>query len=311
MLIVLFFFIIGAFPFIGSEYSLSLLILALYYACLGQSWDLLKGYCGLLSLGHAFYGGLGIYISLGLVVKASLPIFLIVPLVFFCGAILLGSIVFISERLKLSDIHFTLLTLIVSQCALILFENWRFLGGNGGFFLSKGLLSIKKSFYFFLALSFLIFFVSWAILKKSSLGLLAFSTREDPKVAESVGVSLKIVRTFFGVLSGGFMALSGAFYGLYQGSVFPDQAFSNVQSLVCLAVAIIGGSGTLYGPILGGFFLAFIGEGVSYFSGILPGFHTFIYGFLLLIITLYAPQGIFPFILKIYNKFFRKLKQSE
>jgi branched-chain amino acid transport system permease protein len=130
---------------------------------------------------------------------------------------------------------------------------------------------------------------------KSRIGYLALAVKEDEMTASSLGINVFRIKVFVMALSAAMAGFGGAIFAFYQNSLFPEQTFSMLKSIELTMGTIIGGLGTLIGPIIGSFLLIPLGELLSYiFNDNLPGIKQLFYGITILTITLFQPKGIWP-----------------
>ena len=265
-----------AVPFVANDYILSVLILTLYSAFLGQAWNLMMGFAGQLSLGHSLYVGIGAYAV---------------------------CIAFLGFRFAIKGVHFSLLTIAFAECGRILFDHWNWFGASAGLFLpitsAMDLINLRAApyvfYYIFLMLTILGFFFC-RYLMQTRLGYAWLALREDQDAAASLGVNLLKTKILAVALSAGMTALGGTIYGFYQNALFPDQVFAMAKSVEILMGPIVGGIGTLMGPIVGAIILTPLGEFFSHLTASfeLPGLKHLFYGMAMLAIMLFVPSGIWP-----------------
>ncbi len=306
ILLILGLFLIGI-PWMLNHYILSILILSLYFAYVGQAWNLMMGYAGQLSLGHALYVGLGAYIGAGLFVHFALSPWVTALLAFGITASLGAFIAWLGFRFGIKGVHFALLTIAFAECARLIFEHWSYFGATAGLFLPvKGgqamdLIHLRGQpilfYYLFLAMVVFLYFFIGRLLH-TRLGYFMLALREDQQAAESLGIPLLRVKIIAVALSGGTASLGGLVFAFYQNSLFPDQTFGMARSIEFLMGPIVGGVGTLLGPIVGAFLLTPMGEGLAYLMDTLnfnvPGLKHLFYGSAMLLIMVFLPKGIWP-----------------
>lgn len=294
-------------PFLTNDYILSILILSLYFAYVGQAWNIMMGYAGQLSLGHALYVGLGAYIGAGCYVHFGLSPWVAAPLAFLFTACLGACIAWLGFRFAIKGVYFSLLTIAFAECARLIFEHWEYVGASGGLFLpvsngaSLDFLHLRGSstlfYYIFVGLTLGICLLTRFILR-TRFGYHMLALREDQQAAESLGIPLIRVKMTAVALSGGLASLGGLFYAFYQNSLFPEQTFAMARSIEFLMGPIVGGVGTLAGPIVGALLLTPLGEGLVYIVDALNlhlvGLKHLFYGLSMLLIMLYLPKGIWP-----------------
>ncbi len=294
-------------PWVLDDYILSILILSFYFAYVGQAWNLMMGYAGQLSLGHALYVGLGAYIGAGLFVHFNLSPWLTAILAFSLTAALGAFMAWLGFRFAIKGVHFALLTIAFAECARLIFEHWHYFGATAGLFLPvKGgqaldIVHLRGQpivfYYLFLAMVVLLFLAIRKLLR-TRLGYFMLALREDQQAAESLGIPLLNVKIIAVALSGGIASLGGLVFAFYQNSLFPEQTFAMARSIEFLMGPIVGGVGTLFGPIVGALLLTPMGEGLAHlmdmFSVHVPGLKHLFYGTAMLSIMLFLPKGIWP-----------------
>lgn len=295
-------------PLVGDRYVVSVLTTVLWFAYVGQAWNVMMGFSGLLSLGHALYVGLGAYVSAALFVHAGIGpwagLFLAMLV-----AVLVGTFIgFLGFRFGVKGVHFALLTIAFAEVARVGFDHIQWLGGSGGFFLpvEAGMsdpLNLRGSptlFYYVILALVLGALALSRVLLHSRLGYQWLAVREDPEAAEAVGVDLFRARMTAVAVSAALTALGGVFQAFYFNNLFPEQVFSMGRSIELILPAIVGGIGTLIGPILGAFILTPLGEGLTFLIEVggldLPGLKQLFYGVALVVIVVYRPEGVWPWL---------------
>lgn len=306
-------------PFGLDGYWLSLLTLIFYFAYVGQAWNLMMGYAGLLSLGHALFFGMGGYLTAILAERYGLIPWIGIPLGGVLAAILGGAIAWLGFRFAVRGIYFALLTIAFAEFFRILFDNWSFVGGSGGYFLSsvdaetRPLIDLRGSgelyYYGFLALAAGAYLGCRALIG-SRLGFYWRAIREDEDAARALGVKVLPMKILVVAISAGMTGIGGGLFALLNGSLFPDTMMSMRMSIEMIIAPIIGGLGTLGGPIVGAFIVVpvmeianDIGQGAGIF-----GFNTFVYGVLVFLIIVFMPGGFWPWITK---RFARRQRDRE
>ncbi len=286
-----------------DSYVISILIFTFYAAYVGQAWNLLLGFSGQLSLGHALYTGLGAYIVAGLFTNLDISPWLTILFSSCICAILGGAIAGLGFRFEVSGVYFTLLTIAFAECTRLVFEHWQWFGGTGGLFIpvstnSYWLWDLRGDTSFFYYLFLLMVAGAFLICRfflKSRIGYLALAVKEDEMAASSLGINVLRIKVFVMALSAAMTGFGGAIFAFYQNSLFPEQTFSMTKSIELTMGTIIGGLGTLIGPIIGSFLLIPLGEFLSHiFDDNLPGIKQLFYGSLILVIILFLPKGIWP-----------------
>ena len=296
-------------PLVADRYIVSVLILVFLSAYFGQAWNILMGYCGLLSLGHALYMGLGAYVSAYLFVAYGIsPIIGLVPAVVasLVAATVLGWLGF---RFRIEGVYFALLTIAFAEIARIAFDNLSATGGAAGLFLpvrpnDAGQwwnLRAGPTFFYYLGLLLAAgATLASFLLRRGKVGHAWLAMREDPEAARAVGISPFRARLSALLVSAGMTAVGGVFLAFFTNNLFPAQIFDISRSTDILLAPIVGGIGTLFGPIVGAFVLVPLGEALTELLRALgvetPGVKTLIFGVLLMVIIAVSPNGIWPWL---------------
>jgi branched-chain amino acid transport system permease protein len=296
-----------AFPYIANSYLVSLATLILYLGYTGQAWNLLMGFAGQLSLGHALYLGVGAYGAAALYHHFSIGpwagLWLSVSLCIFIAA----SLGFLAFRYGISGVYFTLLTIAFAEFTRIGFDHFEWVGGSGGLFLKvtqrdqidlANLRGPPAMFYYvMLALTTgALGFCAWLL--RSRPGYYWQAIREDEDAARSLGIDTFRWKMLAIVISGAMTAVGGVFWAFYYNNLFPEQIFSISRSIEIILGPIIGGIGTLAGPLIGAALLTLLADGatelVATLGWDLPGLKQLIYGIILFAVVIVLPQGIWP-----------------
>ncbi len=293
--------ILLALPFCVSSTWQNLLITVFYYAFLGQAWNILGGYAGQLSLGHAAFFAIGAYTSAVLAVHYAVSPWLGMFVGAALAALLSLGIGYLGFRFGLRGFYFILLTLAAAEICRLVALHVPILGGYTGLFINftpnpwqfqfKG-----KIPYYFIALGFLVFAsaVVW-LLERSKLGTYLVAIREDEDASEALGVDTFRYKMMAYALSAALTALGGTFYAYFQYYLQPNTVLNLNHSVDIMIRPIVGGMGTILGPILGSLLLELLGEfSRTYFAGATAGLSVVTYGILLIIVVLFLPRGIYP-----------------
>ena len=294
-------------PLFLDRYVLSVMVLVCLAAYTGQAWNILLGFVGLLSLGHALYLGLAAYISAALYVHLGIGPWLgVFPAILVCVVVaaLLGSLAF---RFRIEGVYFALLTIAFAEVARVGFDHIGLTGGAGGFFLpvrseDQGQwwnLRGGPVFFYYLALMLAsAAFVLCAVLRRSRLGHRWLAVREDPEAARALGININRARMSALLLSAGMTGIAGVFQAFYANNLFPSQIFDISRSIDIILAPIVGGIGTLFGPILGAFVLIPIGEILISLTGAIglnaPGTKALFFGLFLMAVIAGVPSGLWP-----------------
>ena len=300
-----------AFPFFANGYLLAVGFLILYFAYVGQTWNIMMGFAGQLSLGHSLYVGLGAYAAAALYVHFGLS-----PWLGLCASLALcalaGAVIgFLAFRFGVSGVYFAILTIAFAEFARIGFDHFPWVRGSSGLFLPVAnytrddLWNLRGSpamfYYLMLALTAAAFVICHALLR-SRIGYYWLAIRESPEAAQALGVDLFRYKLYAIVLSAAMTSLAGVVYAFYYNNLFPEQIFHVSRSIELILGPIIGGIGTLAGPLFGAFLLTGLGEATSalmLWLGVdVPGVKQVLYGVVLLAVVMFLPNGIWPPIAK-------------
>jgi branched-chain amino acid transport system permease protein len=273
---------------IHSDYTLQILFRVFLFAALGLAWNLVGGYTGQLSLGHAAYFGVGAY-GLALFsrigISSWISVFLGVVLAVFSAA-LIGSVSF-----RLRGPYFALCTIAFAEVLRLVAKNLpNVTGGDVG--TQVPLLftqSSIKSFYIAAVLLTTLAFAVSAWIERSKFGYYLMAIREDQDTAMSVGVNTSRCKLWVLLISAAITAVGGALYASLFLFIVPDQVLAMEISTEIAIVAMLGGAGTLFGPLVGSIVLETAAE---IFKNIFKEAHLLIYGVLIVIVVLFLPEGI-------------------
>jgi len=294
-------------PLALDRYMLSVMILILYFAFVGQAWNIMMGFCGQLSLGHALFVGLGAYTAAALYQHFGvIPWVGMVAAVAVCVAVasFMGWLAF---RFGIGGTYFALLTIAFAEFARIGFDHFDWVGGSGGFFLKViqqdrvDLVNLRGNpllfYYLSLGLAALAFLLS-AWLLRGRLGFYFRAIRDNEEAASAAGVDVFRYKMYAVQISAAMTALAGVFFAFYYNNLFPEQIFHISRSIEIILAPIIGGIGTLFGPILGAAVLTALSESITTLltlSGYeIPGAKQILYGVALGLAIMFMPNGIWP-----------------
>jgi branched-chain amino acid transport system permease protein len=298
--------ILALLPLVAGRYLLTVMIVVLMLAYVGQAWNIMMGFAGQLSLGNALYVGLGAYTAATLFQYFSVSPWLgmlVAVLVCVAAASLIGWLAF---RFGISGTYFALLTIAFAEFTRIGFENFPWVGGTAGFFIrvasgGRDWLNLRGGplmfYYVALGLTMLAFAVSsWLLHGRAGYYFRAIRDNEDS--ARAAGIDTFRYKLYAVQISGGLTALAGVFYAFYYSNLFPDQIFDISRSIEIVLVPIIGGIGTLFGPLLGAAILTLLSESLNaalHAFGIdVPGVKQVLYGIVLGLTIMFMPGGVWP-----------------
>jgi branched-chain amino acid transport system permease protein len=296
-----------ALPLAADRYVLSVLTLVFYFAYVGQAWNLMMGYAGQLSLGHALYIGLGGYVAALLWLDFGIGPWLGVFAACAVAAAFGAAIGWLGFRFGIAGVYFALLTIAFAEFTRIGFDHLSFTGGAAGLFIPYEQSRIGEWWnlrggqllFYYLALALAAgATVLVARLARSRLGYQWLAVREDEIAARAVGIDAFAVKMAAVLISSAMTAVGGVFYAFYYNNLFPSQVFDMARSIELILAPIVGGLGTVFGPVIGAFILTPVGEGLTAaterFGVNVPGAKAMFYGFVLIAIIYAVPGGVWP-----------------
>lgn len=298
-----------ALPLVATDFHLSVLGLIFLHAIVGIAWNLMMGFAGQLSLGHALYFGIGAYIVAVLSERFGISPWLGMVPAFIVPALIGVAIGALGFRFSVRGVYFALLTIAFAEFARILFEHWDYVGKTAGYFFAaltpanRPLVSLRGGAMFFYYALLVTMIAAWLLsmlLVNSRVGYFWRAIREDEDAARALGVQALRMKLLVVAVSAGITGVAGGWFALVNGSLFPDSVLGMRVSIDFIVAPIVGGLGTLFGPILGAFIIVPLNElsrDLSQSSGI-NGLNLLIYGVLLMVIVVFAPQGCWPGIAK-------------
>jgi len=287
-------------PFLLPSYFVHVLIMILFYGFLGTSWNILGGYAGQFSFGHAAFFGIGAYASTLAFVNWNLTPWIGMVLGGLLGMLLGLVIGFLCFHYGLRGPYFALATLAFAELLRLISLNLDLtekavgilipLKGNAPFSFQHE----SKIFYYFVILLMFIG-VLWVArwIDRGRIGDYFAAIREDEDSAEAIGVNTSAYK-LLGILMSGFLtALGGTFYAQYFLYIDPEVTFGIGTSIEIFLRPIVGGMGTVYGPIIGALVLGPLGEVTRGILGGYHGVHLMIYGAILVGVIVFLPKGIY------------------
>jgi len=314
---------------VSSTYALHVMILIFLSVIQGESWNVLGGYTGQYSVGHAAYFGMGAYVTLMLLqFKNIAPWYGMWAAV--VAAVLLGLVIG-SITFRLRGPYFVLASIAVAEIIRLITLNWKEATNGAEGILLSGIPPLtlggtvitdwngKVPFYYAaLGLAVLTILVNYGV-QHSKLGYYFQAIREDQDAAHSLGIPLARYKNIALAISAFFTAWAGAFYGLYVGFVDPSTVQTVEVSVSIVLICIIGGIGTILGPVVGSLVLVPLAEALRsnliadglfalgmdptsrtglFLKENLAHAHVLIYGILVVVVILFMPDGVLGFVKK-------------
>jgi branched-chain amino acid transport system permease protein len=281
-----------------SSFHLHVAILILMWTLLGSAWNVLGGFAGQVSFGHAALFGMGSYLTIILYLKAGVAPWWGIPLGGLFAAAVSLPIGLICFRLR--GPYFSLATLAVAEIVKLVALNWDSVTAGSVGYLITDLPKVrllgqavnwesKTPFYLAAALLALAGLAATDLLKRSRLGAYLVAIREDEDAAEAVGIDTVRAKAVTLALSAFLAGMGGGFYAFYFRYVDPDAVLNLGLSMEMVFIAMVGGLGTVGGPLVGAVILTTVGEAVR--ERFQVG-HLIFYGLFMMLAIRYMPEGI-------------------
>jgi branched-chain amino acid transport system permease protein len=287
-------------PLVAGEYLLHMVVLVLLYAYLATAWNILGGYAGQHSLGHGVFFGIGAYVSTFLFVQWRITPWLGMWVGGAVSALVGWFIGYVCFRYGLKGPYFALVTIALAEAFVYLTSNVAFIGGAKGLEVTwlghrPDMMEFDgKAGYYYIILVMTILGVlvtRWIYQRRS--GYQWIAVRENEDAAEALGVDTLRAKIEATVLSALMTAIGGTFYAQYFTYIGPRSVFGEGPSVQILLFAIIGGLGTVWGPVVGAIVLVPIAElARAKLGGSFGGAHLMLYGTVMVLVMLFMPKGI-------------------
>lgn len=297
--IALFSVLVGCVPFVTtSGVTLNFVMMALYATLIAQAWNILGGFGGQFSFGHALFFGTGAYIQAIAQLQGGINAWVALPLAVIGAALVglfMGALTF---RYGLKGSYFALVTLAFAEVFRILALSVDFTGGGVGLMvpLRESVANLQfstRAGYLWVVLAMVVaaLLVTWW-LRNGRFGAYLQAVRDNEDAARAVGVNPLRVKLAAIGLSAAFMGAAGAFYVQVFQYIDAGIAYGPAVSIEALVAAIVGGMGTTWGPVLGAVVLHLLSDFTRNLFGELPGINMVIYGTVLVLIVIFVPRGI-------------------
>lgn len=307
--------------FIKNQSYIQIFIVVLFFMYLTTAWNFVGGFAGVLPLGHAAFIAIGAYVSTILFMHYNIS-----PWIgMFAGGILsaIVGVIIGLPTFKLRGAYFALATMAFVGGIKVLLGNINTIGSInvGG---ARGILInyrgnslanfqwVSKVPYYYIILTMVIILILITVfIMKSKMGYYLTAGGEDPEAATSLGINVAKYKLIAMALSAFFTAIAGTFYAQWIYYISPKSVCSLNLSFEIAFIAIIGGRGTIIGPILGALLLKPTEEITrTYIGSVLPGAHLFILGLILVLVMIFQPKGIQEIVLKLSNKLMKRMKKK-
>lgn len=296
---------IGGLPAWGaSGYAITLTYFAAFYVGLGQSWNLMSGLTGYLSVAHAGFLGIGAYTAVILTNSGQSVLVALVAaaLVSSVAAVLVGL-----PGLRVSGLAFAFTTLFFLEICRLVVTLWRPVTGGGAGIYGNTVLSREVALYLMVGVSAAVCLIV-LVVRYSQAGRELIAIREDEQAAATIGINTVRLKMAAFIASGALAGVIGATHGLFLGYLIPMSTFALQLTLIAIALPLIGGLATVTGPILAGFAYAYVRE---QFQIQLPSFHLILLGASVILVVLFMPDGVAPKIGRLLSWTSSKLRGKE
>jgi branched-chain amino acid transport system permease protein len=287
-------------PLLGvSNVTMNFLIVALMTALAGQGWNVLGGYGGQYSFGHAAFFGTGAYVTAVLQVRYGVNAWLAFCLGIAGGAlvgVIIGGMTF---RSGLRGSYFALVTLAFAEVLRITASVAPITGAGVGTLVKLDLhvaalqFQTRAAFYWMILALVAIALIVTRLIERSRFGVWLIAVRENEDAAMALGVNATAIKLTAMIISGTITAASGCFYVQYFLFIDSGLAYGSWISIEALLTPVVGGLGTVFGPLLGALVVRGLGEGAQMMTGgEAPGLDLVVYGFVLVLIIWFVPRGL-------------------
>jgi branched-chain amino acid transport system permease protein len=291
--------VLAAVPFVvHSNVTLNFLVVALMIALAGQGWNILGGYGGQYSFGHAAFFGTGAYVTAILQMRYGVNAWFAFVAGIVAGAGLGGALGALVFRSGLRGSYFALVTLAFAEVLRIIASVAPITGAGVGTLIKLDLgirtlqFQSRATFYWIILALVGVSLVIARLVERSRFGAWLIAVRENEDAAKALGVDASTVKTVAMALSAAITAAAGCFYAQYFLFVDSGIAYGTWISVEALLTPIIGGVGTVFGPLLGALVVRTLGEGAKLLTGDAPGLDLIIYGVVLVLVIWIMPRGL-------------------
>ena len=289
------------FPIFGpNSFYLHLMIMIFMYAVMAQSWNVIAGLSGQISLGHGLFFGIGAYTSSFLFVEYGVTPWIGIFIGMFFSAVI--AVLIGIPMLRLSGHYFAIATLLIGISFQLVFQRWEWVGAASGLWIplteESSWLALQfhdskvPYYYVFLAFFIISYFFVWR-LSLSKIGFRLRAVRDDYQAASSLGIDVSKYKIIAYAISAIVMAPMGSLFAQYILIVDPDRMFNLEISILVLLMTVLGGIGNIWGPLIGVAILIPISEySRIYLGGTGGAVDLIFYGLILMLICIFRPAGL-------------------
>ncbi|MDD5170505.1 MAG: branched-chain amino acid ABC transporter permease [Syntrophales bacterium] len=276
-----------------------LLIMIMLYATMSIGWNIIGGYTGQVSFGNAAFFGVGAYTTAILLMNFGINPWL--GMIAGCFLSVMLALIVGYPCFRLQGHYFAIATIAVGEIMMLVFTNWDYAGGAVGIYLPIAEESLKNFvfnttkipyYYIMMAMFFLALAISWSF-EKSRIGYYCRAIKDDPEGARSLGISIQRYKLIAFSLSAVITSMCGTFYAQYVLYIHPSSTIDLMMSIQLCIIVLIGGIGTLFGPVIGAFVFIPLTELTRVYLGSEgQGIDMMIYAFLIIVIAILRPYGL-------------------
>ena len=296
-----------------SSFAMATMIQFLMFSLYGMGWNTIGGYGGQVDLGKAQYVGIGAYTTAVMLIRWDIPFWVSMPI----GMLLavLWSFIIGYPLFRMTGHYFAIATIATSLVLKDVFEVWNFVGAARGLEISPikyhppdflRLIFKEDIYYYYIILGFFfmgILYVNW--FRKSRLGFQLRSIKDNEDVAKSLGINVHWAKIKTYAIATAFVSLVGSFHACYIKNIEPEDTMSLDISILIALMAMLGGAGSLWGPIIGAGVLipmkSYLKEWLGAKAG-LVGMDLIIYALIIMLISAAEPRGIWGIVEKIRRR---------
>ena len=300
LVFILFMCILAVVPlFFHAPFLCHILIMIMMYATMSIGWNVIGGYAGQVSFGNAAFFGVGAYTTAILLVNYNVNPWLgmMAGCVLSVGlAVVVGYPCF-----RLRGHYFAIATIAVGEIMVVIFTNWDYVGAAVGIYmpiLEESLANFEfhssKIPYYYIILVMLLFAIAVSyVIEESRLGYYLRAIKDDPDGARSLGIDIQKYKMIAFSISAVLTSICGTFYGQYVLYIHPSSTMDLMMSIHLCIIALIGGIGKLFGPVVGAFvFIPLMELTRVYLGSEGQGIDMIIYSLLVIVIAIWRPQGL-------------------
>jgi branched-chain amino acid transport system permease protein len=309
--VALFLLTFPAFP--HSSFAMATMIQFLMFSLYGMGWNTIGGYGGQVDLGKAQYVGIGAFTTTVMLIRWDIPFWISMPIGMFFAVV--WSFIIGYPLFRLKGHYFAIATIATSLVLKDIFEVWNFVGAAKGLEISPikysppdflRLIFKEDIYYYYVILGFFflgILYVNW--FRRSRLGFQLRAIKNNEEVARSLGINVHWAKIKTYAIATAFVSLVGSFHACYIKNIEPEDTMSLDISILIALMAMLGGAGSLWGPIIGASVLiplkSYLKEWLGAQAGLI-GIDLIIYGGIIMLVSAVEPRGIWGIVEKLRRR---------